>query len=126
MYKLDSLLHLQHRDCAAANIMMDGRPLYPRGHHPIRRNYSVDAIYELSPLSRLDHPVRYYLIDFGISTRFPEGSSTYVTGLKGRDKEVPELSSDVPYDATKVDIFTLGNLFRQEFVQVISAFVLLD
>lgn len=106
------------RDCAAANIMMDGRPLYPKGHHPIRRDHSVDAMYELSPLPRIDHPVRYHLIDFGISTRFPVGSSTYVTGLKGRDKDVPELSADVPYDAMKVDIFTLGNLYHKEFVQV--------
>ncbi|KAF9807924.1 hypothetical protein IEO21_08019 [Rhodonia placenta] len=66
---------------------------------------------------RIDHPVRYHLIDFGISTRFPVGSSTYVTGLKGRDKDVPELSADVPYDAMKVDIFTLGNLYHKEFVQ---------
>lgn len=111
------LSHL-NRDCAVANIIMDDRPLYPKGHHPIRRNYSVDAIYELSPLARIDHPVRYYLIDFGISSHFPEGSSTYVTGLKGRYKEVPELSADVPYDAMKVDIFTLGNLYRKEFLQV--------
>lgn len=108
---------IAHRDCAVANIIMDDRPLYPKGHHPIRRNYSVDAIYELSPLARIDHPVRYYLIDFGISSHFPEGSSTYVTGLKGRYKEVPELSADVPYDAMKVDIFTLGNLYRKEFLQ---------
>lgn len=108
---------IAHRDCAAANIMMDGRPLYPKGHHPIRRDHSVDAMYELSPLPRIDHPVRYHVIDFGISTRFPVGSSTYVTGLKGRDKDVPELSADVPYDAMKVDIFTLGNLYHKEFVQ---------
>lgn len=77
----------------------------------------MDAMYELSPLARIDHPVRYYLIDFGISSHFLEGSSRYVTELKSRDKEVPELSADVPYDAMKVDIFTLGNLYRKEFLQ---------
>ncbi|GBE85432.1 hypothetical protein SCP_0706190 [Sparassis crispa] len=106
-----------HRDCAAANIMMDGTPLYPQGHHPVRRESSPDGIYLLSPLSRIDHPVRYYLIDFGISSLFGKGESPYVVGRKGRDKELPELSDDVPYDAYKVDIFILGNLFKKDFLQ---------
>ncbi|OBZ75942.1 hypothetical protein A0H81_04132 [Grifola frondosa] len=105
-----------HRDCAAANIMMDARPLYPKGHHPIRRNYSQDGVFDVTPLSRLDHPVRYYFIDFEISIRFPPGCSTYVVGKKGRDKDVPELSFDIPYDAFKVDIFALGNLYDKEFL----------
>ncbi|KAI0049760.1 hypothetical protein FA95DRAFT_1604077 [Auriscalpium vulgare] len=105
-----------HRDCAAANIMMDGRPLYPGGHHPLRRSYSPDAVFPLSPLSRIDHPVRYYFIDFGISSRFPPGATPFVTGRKGRDKELPELSDDVPYDAFKADIFILGNLYKKEFL----------
>ena len=91
--------------------MMDGRPLYPEGHHPVRLNYSTDAIFELTPLSRIDHPVRYYFIDFGISTRFEAGASSLVVGAKGREKDVPELSNTVPYDAYKVDIFALGSLF---------------
>ncbi|CCM01514.1 uncharacterized protein FIBRA_03570 [Fibroporia radiculosa] len=122
---LEGLLFLHrhrvaHRDCAAANIMMDGRPLYPHGHHPVRRSHAMDTVHELSPLARIDHPVRYYFIDFGISTRFEEGESPYVLGRKGRDKELPELSSDVPYDAFKVDLFILGNLYKKEFVDVRS------
>ncbi|KAH9949303.1 kinase-like domain-containing protein [Amylocystis lapponica] len=108
---------IAHRDCAAANIMMDGRPLYPHDHHPMRQDHSVDAIYEVTPLSRFDHPVRYYFIDFEISVHIPEGSSPYVVGRIGRDKSVPELSSDVPYDAFKVDIYALGNLYDKEFLQ---------
>ncbi|KAI0049758.1 hypothetical protein FA95DRAFT_1571003 [Auriscalpium vulgare] len=118
---LEGLLFLHnqgvaHRDCAAANIMMDGRPLYPNGHHPLRRKYTPDAIFPANPLSRIDHPVRYYFIDFGISTRFRRGASPFVTGRKGRDKELPELSDDVPYDAFKADIFILGNLYKKEFL----------
>lgn len=108
---------IAHRDCAAANIMMDGRPLFPNGHHPVRLRYSTDGVYELGPLSRTEHPVRYYFIDFGISSRFSEGASSHVVGRQARDKDVPELSSNVPYDAFKVDIFTLGNLYDKEFVQ---------
>ncbi|KAI0941494.1 hypothetical protein AcW1_003368 [Taiwanofungus camphoratus] len=106
-----------HRDCAAANIMMDARALYPHGHHPIRRNYSTDAIFEVTPLYRIDHPVKYYFIDFELSVHFPEDVTPYVVGRTGRDKEAPELSQDVPYDAFKVDIFALGNLYDKEFLQ---------
>ncbi|THH13153.1 hypothetical protein EW146_g7036 [Bondarzewia mesenterica] len=106
-----------HRDCASANIMMDGSPLFPQGHHPVRLPTSPDGVRILSPLSRIDHPVRYFFIDFGISTRIPPGDSPLVVGAKGRDKELPELSSDVPYDAFKADIFILGNLYRKELLQ---------
>ncbi|KAL6300716.1 hypothetical protein BKA93DRAFT_508267 [Sparassis latifolia] len=113
-------LHSQgvaHRDCASANIMMHGTALYPKGHHPVRLESSPDGIYLLSPLSRIDHPVRYYFIDFGISSLFAEDESPYVVGRKGRDKELPELSADVPYNAYKVDIFILGNLYKKDFMQ---------
>ncbi|KAJ3013593.1 hypothetical protein NUW54_g1546 [Trametes sanguinea] len=64
-----------------------------------------------------DHPVRYYYVDFGLSVRFPENAPTMVVGDVGRDDEVPELSSTVPYDAFKADVYALGNLFDKEFEQ---------
>lgn len=94
--------------------MMDGSPLYPGGFHPMRRRFSPDVIDELKPLSRIDHPVRYYYIDFGLSERFAPGASSLVVGDVGRDNEVPELSSTVPYDGYKADIHALGNLFHKE------------
>ncbi|THH04862.1 hypothetical protein EW146_g10061 [Bondarzewia mesenterica] len=106
-----------HRDCASANIMMDASPLYPQGHHPVRTSATPDGTALASPLSRIDNPVRYYFIDFGISSQFPPGDLPMVTGAKGRDKELPELSRDIPYDAFKADIFILGNLYKQEFLQ---------
>ncbi|RPD57825.1 hypothetical protein L226DRAFT_494930 [Lentinus tigrinus ALCF2SS1-7] len=106
-----------HRDIAALNVMMDGSPLYPRGHHPVHRSYSLDIINEVKPLPRADNPVRYYYIDFGLSERFSPGASSLVVGDVGRDAEVPELSSTVPYDGYKADIYALGNLFYKELVQ---------
>ena len=100
--------------------MMDGRPLYPQGHHPVQLDYSVDNVYELHPLARIDNPVRYYFIDFGISHRFPEGSSPMLLGRRGRNQDVPELSSTNPYDAFKVDVYALGDVFSKEFMQVLS------
>ena len=107
-----------YRDIAPPNVMIDDRPLYPAGNHPVHRNYSVDAIEELRPLHRIDHPVRYYYIDFGLSKRFGEGEPPLVVGDVGRDDEVPELSSTIPYDGYKADIHALGNIFHKEIEQV--------
>lgn len=107
-----------HSDCAAANIMMDGSPLYPQGHHPVRLDYTPDGVYDAPYLSRMDNPVKYYFIDFGISTQFREGDPPYVLGTKGRDKSVPELSDTVPYNPFLLDIYVLGHLYQQEFLLV--------
>ncbi|KAH9888344.1 kinase-like domain-containing protein [Cubamyces lactineus] len=115
-----AFLHNQrvaHRDIAPPNVMMDGRSLYPQGHHPIWRDRSPDAIEDLVPLHRMDHPVKYFYVDFGLSVRFAPGSSTLVVGDVGRDAEVPELSSTIPYDGFKADIYALGNLFDKELAQ---------
>lgn len=105
-------------DVASLNIMMNGSVLFPQGHHPIWRDRSPDAVYDLTPLQRMDQPVRYFYVDFGLSVRFQPGASTLVVGDVGRDAEVPELSWDVPYDPFKADIYALGNLFDKEFQQV--------
>ena len=97
---------------------MDGAPLYPHGYHPVQRNCSPDIYDHVKPLARIDHPVRYFYIDFGLSERFPEGACSQVIGDVGRDAEVPELSSTIPYDGYKADIYALGNLFHKEFEQV--------
>lgn len=107
-----------HRDISIPNIMMDARPLFPDGYHPVHQNYTRDALYRVSPLPRLQNPVRYYFIDFGLSTRVPPDASSYVVGEIGRDTDVPELSDHVPYDAFKVDIFSLGHVYHKEFEQV--------
>ncbi|KAI0363590.1 kinase-like protein [Pilatotrama ljubarskyi] len=109
--------NIAHRDVAIENIMMDGTPLYPGGHHPVRREYTSDALYEIKPLPRAGRSIKYYYVDFGLSSWFPPGAPPYVVGRVGRDKEVPELSKTVPYDAFKVDIYALGNLYFKEFEQ---------
>ncbi|EIW54102.1 uncharacterized protein TRAVEDRAFT_173401 [Trametes versicolor FP-101664 SS1] len=115
-----AFLHSQcvaHRDIAALNVMMDGRALFPGGHHPASIESSPDLYEDLVPLLRIDNPVRYFYVDFGLSVRFQPGASTHVVGNVGRDAEVPELSSTVPYDAYKADIYALGNLFDKELAQ---------
>ncbi|OSC97563.1 kinase-like protein [Trametes coccinea BRFM310] len=106
---------IAHRDIAVENIMMDATALYPDGHHPVRIDYSPDGIHPVSPRPRSEHRVQYYYIDFGIACHFPNGASPLVVGDVGRDATVPELSSDIPYDAFKVDIYALGNLYAKQF-----------
>ncbi|KAI0772833.1 kinase-like domain-containing protein [Trametes elegans] len=108
---------IAHRDIAALNIMMDGRPLYPNGHHPVNPGLSQDILVELTPRLRMDYPVDYFYIDFGLSARFAPEDSPYVVGDVGRDAEVPELSFNKHYNACKADIYALGNLFDKEFHQ---------
>ncbi|KAI0350534.1 kinase-like protein [Trametes cingulata] len=104
-----------HRDCAFKNIMMDASRLYPRGFHPIADTRLPDVSARAPVLSRSTVPVKYYFIDFGISTRFAsDDEPRLVTGKLGLDREPPELSDDVPYDPFKLDVFLIGNLIRRE------------
>lgn len=99
--------------------MMDASAMYPRGFHPMKERTLPDLSGPAPVLHRIDVPVKYYFIDFGISTRFPaDQHPRLVLGTQGLDDEVPELSDTTPYDPFKTDIFIIGNLLRQEFLQV--------
>ena len=101
------------------NLLMDADAMYPEGFHPVDNDYKRDfsdwATY--SPRSAVG--VRYYFADFGISVHMPKGGT--VTGILGRDREPPELSSTIPqaYDPFKLDVFITGNMLKQEFCNVI-------
>ncbi|KAJ2984326.1 hypothetical protein NUW54_g10540 [Trametes sanguinea] len=111
------LAHEVDRDIAMMNIMMDASSLYPAGHHPVRRGYAPDGLYPAAALPRGSRSITYYYVDFGLSSMFSEGEPVNVVGRVGRDKQAPELSSTVPYDPFKIDIFALGNLYFKEFEQ---------
>ncbi|KII93045.1 hypothetical protein PLICRDRAFT_377913 [Plicaturopsis crispa FD-325 SS-3] len=109
-----------HLDCATFNIMMDATDIYPQGWHPLRRSYARDGFTKLpAPLSRIDHHVRYYFIDYGLSIRFSEGESHIIRTRGGmpQEKTVPELLVDAPYDAYKTDIYILGCVYRKELYE---------
>ncbi|GBE79197.1 hypothetical protein SCP_0203940 [Sparassis crispa] len=110
-------LHQQgvaHRDCTHNNLMMDGSALYPQGFHPVQDECLPDGTTPAGDPSRINVSLKYYFIDFGISSMFPLNvHPKLVLGIDGRDRDVPELSSVVPYDPFAVDIFILGNVFRK-------------
>lgn len=83
--------------------------LYPGGFHPYRHALTPDLRREAKPLRRRDvMPMRYYFIDFGISTK-----------LWGTpDIDVPELRAYLHYEAFPTDIFILGNIYSRVLVKV--------
>ena len=108
------------RDYSTNNIMLDGSPLYSSGFLAIEPTRDRSGLRPSNPRYRYESPpVKYYVIDFGLSTLFGDDSgSRLVTGTFAQDQDVPELSKTIPYDPFLVDVFTLGNLFKQTFIQV--------
>lgn len=119
-----SILLLSNRDCSLKNVLVDATNMYPLGFHPVEDLFLDDITTPAPTISRLEAGVKYYFVDYGISSYFPAGSQReLVLGVAGRDQDVPELSSRVPYDPFKVDIFTVGNVLRSE-IQAVGFFCL--
>jgi serine/threonine protein kinase len=107
---------IAHRDCVRANIMMDADAMYPEGFHPVNIRRAPDRLGIAEYISRTLAGVKYYYVDFGISSHLPDTSSPrLVTGTYGRDQDPPELSDTEPYDPFKLDIFIIGNMLKREF-----------
>ena len=98
---------------------MDGSDLFPDGVHPdpLWSYLHPDQNISSEPRTRTEVGIiKYYIIDFGISTYFDDPSAPRrVTGIDGRDNKVPELSDTKPYDPLFVDVFTLGNAYKKLF-----------
>lgn len=103
--------------------MMDWSSLVDEPFHPIYNVYSLDGEYELDIRNRSQGNVRYYFIDFGLSTWFEnQDTPTLVTGQDGREQNAPELHAGKPYDPFKVDIFILGAFLERDLVKVCVTF----
>ncbi|KAI9458229.1 kinase-like domain-containing protein [Boletus coccyginus] len=109
--------NVAHRDCAAENILMDGSNLYKDGWHPMNPWQARDGGDLLLSRKRSDVEIKYYFIDFGLSTEFAAGQrARLVTGQKGRI-EAPEQNSGLPYDPFKLDVYYLGHVYQTKIVE---------
>jgi len=108
-----------HRDCMDLNVMMDPRPLYPKLYHPAARLRSRDYKGTAKHYTRTAHPVRYYLIDFGLSRKYnPDDGPPSEDPIRGGDKTVPEFQNLAePCNPFPTDIYYIGNLIREHFIQ---------
>lgn len=120
-----SLTTFMNSDATYKNLMMDANAMFPQGFHPVETTELPSAEGPAPFLPRLLTAVKYYFVDFGISVRIPrDADQKRVLGIDGLDREVPELSSTVPYDPFKVDIFIIGNVFRSRFLAVCPSLTL--
>ncbi|KAG5653364.1 hypothetical protein H0H81_000865 [Sphagnurus paluster] len=101
-------------DLTTQNIMMDARPIIPSGWHFVAHNREPDGFTSISPLARIDHPVRYIIIDFDCSIEADSKNPPLILGFGGRDGDPPEYQTRKPYDPFKIDVFTLGNVFYKD------------
>ena len=67
---------------------------------------------------RSEVEIKYYFIDFGLSTQFVPGKrECLVTGKLGRI-QAPEQISGLPYDPFKLDVYYLGHVYQTKVMDV--------
>jgi len=101
------------------NIMLDPKPLYPELYHPRVIDWTRDLSRPAKYHTRTTHPTQYYFIDFGLSRRYdPADGPPREAPILGGDKSVPEFRrTKEPCDPFPTDIYYLGNLVREDFLQ---------
>jgi hypothetical protein len=112
--------------------MMDTH-LFPQGYHPTYENYLASfpggRLKSAPYYTRTQRPVRYYLIDFGLSCKFEPGEVPRADVIEGGDHSAPEFQGGkdrlLNLDPFPTDIYYLGNLIRMEFLVVCVLFVIL-
>ncbi|KAF9549827.1 kinase-like protein [Agrocybe pediades] len=109
---------IAHRDLGSGNIMMDSTKMVPKGIHfaaPTTHD-GVSLQFEWNTRWSV-RPVQYYIIDFGESQQYKSKEGARMLGVWGQDRTAPELSDVVPYNPFNLDIYVLGNVFRQVLVR---------
>ncbi|KZV73560.1 hypothetical protein PENSPDRAFT_602620 [Peniophora sp. CONT] len=113
--------NVAHRDCSWPNIMMDAAPMYPIPYHPSEQSQRRDWKGDVWHYSRTQRPVKYYLIDFGLSRRYdPAQGPPREFPIRPADKSVPEHQGALgllPSDPFATDIYLLGNAIRERFAK---------
>ena len=109
--------NVAHRDCTVNNIMFDPAGMYPHGFHPTQIKRNRDFNGRAKRYTRTQRPPRYYLIDFGLSRKYPSRDALDEP-LRGGDKSAPEHRSGTRCNPFHTDVYYLGNLVRQEFMRV--------
>ncbi|KAJ6580065.1 hypothetical protein DFH09DRAFT_1246054 [Mycena vulgaris] len=84
----------------------------------------------VSHLTRTQRPVKYYLIDFGISRKYdPDVRAPMEHIIVGGDKSVPEFrrkkTGELPMecDPFPADVYCMGNVIREEFLDLGLEFI---
>ncbi|KAG6871490.1 hypothetical protein C0995_004116 [Termitomyces sp. Mi166 len=109
-----------HGDCKSDNIMAGTVSLFNVPPHPAQRFMRLDYRGRVSvSSSRTKKPVKYYLIDFGLSKVYRPEDAPYLRQPPwGGDKTVPEFffPNAPPCDPFAVDVYCIGNSIREDYL----------
>ncbi|KAG1725264.1 uncharacterized protein EDB91DRAFT_1168927 [Suillus paluster] len=117
--------HVAHRDCMWMNIMMDAKDLYAEPYHPVKPYMKRDFSGHVSHYTRTRRPPKYYFIDFGLSRQYDAGEENPLEyPIFGGDKSVPEFKHnlDIPLNPFPTDVYYLGNVVREQFLDTKMGF----
>jgi hypothetical protein len=100
--------------------MLDPTNMYPNSFHPVVLGRSKDFRHKAKGYSRTRRPTRYLLIDFGLSRQYdPNNGPPLDKPLHGGDRSAPEHQDGVTRcNPFPTDVYYLGNLVRQHYIQV--------
>ncbi|TFY66063.1 hypothetical protein EVG20_g5027 [Dentipellis fragilis] len=121
--------NIAHRDCTRNNIMMDATHLYPDLWHPSNIHKRRDWKGKAKHFTRTERPVKYYFIDYGLSERYNRETTPTWPPLElpvhGGDKSAPENQEknyNTPCNPFATDVYYIGNLVRENFIQKYHGF----
>jgi hypothetical protein len=100
--------------------MLDPSNMYPESFHPVEIDRSRDFRRKAKWYSRTRRPTKYLFIDFGLSRRYdPANGPPLDKPYRGGDKSAPEHQDMTrPCNPFPTDVYYLGNLIREDFMQV--------
>jgi hypothetical protein len=115
------------RDCTSENIMLDPSNMYPDSFHPADMRRNKDFCRKAKRYSRTWRPSRYFLIDFSLSRLYdPANGPPLDDPVQSGDKSAPEHQNrETPCNPFPTDVYYLGNLIREDFMQVHNFLLLL-
>ncbi|KAJ7153520.1 hypothetical protein C8R43DRAFT_1235480 [Mycena crocata] len=102
--------NIAHRDCKYDSFMVDSTLLFRDLPHPLRpekrRDFSGPP---RTSNTRTQLEVKYYIIDYNLSVRYPDAGPHLELSGWGGDKTVPEFRTQERSDPFAVDVYCLGN-----------------
>lgn len=107
------------------NIMMDAKDIYVGPYHPVKPRMKRDFSGNARHHTRTQRPPKYYIIDFGLSRQYDANDDNPLEyPVLGGDKTVPEFQNDmdVPLNPFPTDVYYLGNIIREQFLNIKSGF----
>ncbi|KAI0298946.1 hypothetical protein BC826DRAFT_906857 [Russula brevipes] len=117
--------NVAYRDCTANNIMFDAPRMYPNGFHPVKIDRNRNSQRTAETYTRTQRPPIYYFIDFGLSRQYASRDALDEP-VRGGGNSAPEHRSQTHCNPFQTDIYYIGNLVRQEFVEKYHGFEFME